>query len=232
MSAAAQTKIFGIRIGLDPKVIVAALLAVAGLLFWYNSQGGGDGNTAAPTRTQTPANTAAVSQAGSFGARRELATNNRGVLSVRKIDPTRGDIDPTLRLDLLARLQKVELGATGRNIFETGSAPAALAAMARSIKGPVIPPRPITSAPAAMMAAHPMVNIPLKYYGFVKPADKTNPNRGFFLDGDNVLIASEGEVVKQHYLVVELTPNTAKMEDVQLKQGQMLPVVPEAVVPQ
>jgi hypothetical protein len=233
MSAAAQTKIFGIRIGLDPKVIVVALLAVAGLLFWYNSQGN-EGNATAPARTQAPASMATVPQTGSLSARRGYAANNRAVLSVRKIDPTRGDIDPTLRLDLLARLQKIELGATGRNIFETGPSPEVLAAMARSIRGPVVVPRPIAAVahPGAMIAARPMVNIPFKYYGFVKPADRSSPNRGFFLDGDNVLVASEGEVLKQRYLVVELTPNTAKMEDVQLKQGQTLGVVPEAIVPQ
>ncbi|MGH9583683.1 MAG: hypothetical protein ACRD4O_12170, partial [Bryobacteraceae bacterium] len=191
MSAAAQTKIFGIRVGLNPKVIVIALLAIAGLLFWYNSRGGGEegaGNTAA--RTQTPASTP-VSQTWPAAVRRGAAASRGGVLSVRKIDPTRGDIDPTLRLDLLARLQRIELGAAGRDIFETGPSPAALAAMAKNIRGPVIPPKPVVSAlRPAMAAGRPMVSIPLKYYGFVKPADRAKPNRGFFLDGDNVLVAS------------------------------------------
>jgi hypothetical protein len=54
-------------------------------------------------------------------------------------------------------------------------------------------------------------------------------NRGFFMEGDNVLVAAEGDVLERRYLIVALTPNTAKVEDTQLKQGQDLPVTPEAV---
>ena len=68
----------------------------------------------------------------------------------------------------------------------------------------------------------------MKYYGFAKPVDKAQNNRGFFLDGDNILIASEGEVVKSRYLVVELTPASARLEDTQVKKGKSLPLVPEA----
>lgn len=230
MSSATQTKIFGLRVGVDPKVIVIALLAIAGFLFWYNSRDGGD--AAENTATPAPA-TAASAPAVQTPARQGTASQDRGILAFHKIDPTRGDIDPTLRLDLLARLQRIELGAAGRDIFETGPSPAALAAMARTIRGPVVQPKPIVAATRPIMApVRPVVNIPLKYYGFVKPSNRTHPNRGFFLDGDNVLVASEGEIVKKRYLVVELTPNIAKVEDIDLKQGQTLPVVPEAVVPQ
>jgi hypothetical protein len=68
----------------------------------------------------------------------------------------------------------------------------------------------------------------LKYYGFAKPIGTGESNRGFFLDGDNILIASEGEVVKQKYLIVELTPTSARVEDTELKQGKPLPLEPEA----
>lgn len=233
MSAAAQTRIFGIRVGVNPKLIVLVLLVIAGLLFWYNSSGGeGEaGNTAA--RAPAPAS-APAAQPEQTPAPRHFGSQDRGVLRFRKIDPTSGNIDPTLRLDLLARLQRIQLGAAGRNIFETGPAPAAVAAQAKALKGPVVRPKPIMTAPhpAITAAAHPAVNVPLKYYGFVKPASRTEPNRGFFLDGDKVLVASEGQIVLKRYLVVELTPNSAKMEDVQLRQGRTLPVVPAAVAPQ
>lgn len=234
MSAAAQTKIFGVRVGVNPKLIVLALLAVAALLFWYNS-GGGDEGEAGNTAARTPAPASApASQPEQAMAQHQESSGDRGVLRFRKIDPTNGNIDPTLRLDLLARLQRIQLSAAGRNIFETGPAPAAVAAAAKALKGPVVRPKPVVTAlqqPAKPMAP-PEVNIPLKYYGFVKPTNRTEPNRGFFLNGDKVLVASEGEIVMKRYLVVELTPNSAKMEDVQLRQGRTLPVVPAAVMPQ
>ena len=77
----------------------------------------------------------------------------------------------------------------------------------------------------------PQVNIPLKYYGYVRRGERAAGNRGFFLDGDNVLVASEGDVLKSHYLVVELTPTSARMEDTQMRQGQTLPVVQAATTP-
>jgi hypothetical protein len=46
-----------------------------------------------------------------------------------------------------------------------------------------------------------------------------------------VVVGSEGETVMKRYLVVALTPTTARLEDVQLKKGQTLPVVPAAPTP-
>jgi hypothetical protein len=71
------------------------------------------------------------------------------------------------------------------------------------------------------------INIPLKYYGFAKPVGRGENNRAFFLDGDNILIASEGDVLKQKYLVVELTPTSARLEDTEVKKGKTLSLVPE-----
>jgi hypothetical protein len=100
-------------------------------------------------------------------------------------------------------------------------------AQGRPITHPIIPVKqpvlPATPTPAVAD-----VYIPFKYYGFAKPVDKAANNRGFFLDGDNILIASEGELVKSRYLVVELTPSSARLEDTQVKKGKALPLEPEA----
>ena len=92
-------------------------------------------------------------------------------------------------------------------------------------------PKPLpgpTPGAAAGTPAPPPVNIPLRYYGFVRPAEVGRTNTGLFLDGDNVLVVAEGQVVKQRFLIVELTPTTARIEDTQMKQGQTLPVTPVA----
>jgi hypothetical protein len=232
VSSAAQTKIFGVRLGIDPKILVGGLIAVAATLFWYNSRSGDEGGNAPaslvhPQTAATPAGGPRARPA----ARRAAISNSRGAtLRMRAIDATRGDIDPTLRLDLLTRLQDLQPLQGGRNLFELGPAPQQTANSA-PIKGPVIMPKPVASAypqTSAQMSA-PGINIALKYYGFVKPAAHNEANRGFFLDGDNVLVASEGEMVEQRYLVVALTPSSARLEDVNMKQGQTLPVVPEAM---
>ncbi|MFL6351359.1 MAG: hypothetical protein ACJ74Z_05860 [Bryobacteraceae bacterium] len=230
MNSAAPTKIFGVRMGLDPKVIVVVLIGVAAILFWYNSRGDEGGNPSSagrPSVTMTPPTVAGRSPAtGTAAARRPSKNNDHGTLRLRAIDPTRGDVDPTLHLDFLARLQSITPSGSSRNLFQMGAAPLADGA-GKPIPHPIIAPKPL---PPPVSRTPPLadINIPLKYYGFAKPIGKGENNRAFFLDGDNILIASEGDVLKQKYLVVELTATSARLEDTEVKKGKTLPLVPEA----
>jgi hypothetical protein len=231
MSAAASTKIFGIRLNFDPKFLIAGLVVIAGLLYWVNSGGDNEVPTTPASRSAVnpppPVTPNAPRRTSSAARRAANPGSERSVLAIRAVDGSRGDIDPTLRLDLLRRLRSVEQGKIGRSIFEIGSAP--VAATMPPIKAPKIPVTPVVAPPvASTVPQQPQVNIPLKYYGYAKPEEKTELNRGLFLDGDNVLVAAEGQTVKGRYLVVELTPNSARLEDTQVKQGQTLPVMPQA----
>jgi hypothetical protein len=49
------------------------------------------------------------------------------------------------------------------------------------------------------------------------------------MDGDNVLVGTEGDVLLLHFLIVSLTPASARIEDTQMKQGKDIMVSPEAV---
>lgn len=237
--SASSTKVFGMKVGIDPKILVGGLVAIAAVLFWYNSNSAdtptSPARPAPVSRTEAPASTPAAAPSATKGrtsnARRSVnqLANDRGTLRLRPVDATRGDIDPTLHLDLLSRLQSVQSAPSSRSLFEIGAAPAA--ATASPIKGPVIMPKPLpppATAAAPTTAAPPPLNIPLRYYGFVRPAEVGRTNTGMFMDGDNVLVVSEGQVVKQHLLIVELTPTSARIEDIQAKRGQTLPVVPVA----
>ncbi len=233
MSAVPQTKTAGMKFGAEPKkiAILAILLAVAVGMFIYNSQsGGGETNSVVQTHAPaaaTPPVTAAL-RSRNRTMRRTSAARDRGVLRIQSIDPRNGDIDPTLRLDLLARLQSVRLIEGGRSLFELG--PAASDASGKPFPAAKIVPKPLAIANGmhSGVLTQPSFTIPLKFYGFEKPKSNTASNRGFFMDGDNILVASEGDLLKQRYLVVELSPSSAKLEDTQLKKGQTLPLVPEA----
>ncbi|HEX4771471.1 MAG TPA: hypothetical protein VH351_11590 [Bryobacteraceae bacterium] len=237
MSAAPQTKIFGITLGVDPKFVVGGLLAIALLVLYFNSRssGGSSENSStntADTRSAAPA-IAYPGTSAAKGARRRnrnAAALDRGTLRIRPVDASRGDIDPTLRLDMLARLQTISADTPGRSLFEAGSAAAVPSAEAVAKLNTNIEPAPLpaTPPPSPTGPVTPQVNIPLRFYGFVRPAAANQRNRGLFMSGDNVIVASEGETIEGRYLVVELTANAARMEDTQIKQGQTLPVVPEA----
>jgi hypothetical protein len=236
--SASNTRVFGMKIGIDPKILVGGLVAIAAVLFWYNSNSidaptspvrpAATGRTDAPAFTPPVAAPAAKARPSNTRRSANQLANDRGALRLRPVDATRGDIDPTLHLDLLSRLRSVQSAPSSRSLFEIGATPVAAAA---PLKGPVIMPKPLPAASAAAapaVAAPPPLNIPLRYYGFVRPAEVGRTNSGLFLDGDNVLVVSEGQVVKGKYLMVELTPTTARIEDIQAKQGQTLPVVPVA----
>jgi hypothetical protein len=238
--SASTTRVFGMKVGIDPKILVGGLIVVAGFLFWYNSRS--DDVPSSPARSSVsartdappgvvPAPAAPAPKARGSNARRSTSqlANDRGTLRLRPVDATRGDIDPTLHLDLLSRLRAVEQSPSTRSLFEIQATP--LASTAPPIKGPVIMPKPLPGpAPSVAGASSgpPPLNIPLRYYGFVRPAEIGKTNSGLFLDGDNVLVASEGQVVKQRFLIVELTPTSARLEDTQLRQGQLIPVEPVA----
>jgi hypothetical protein len=221
------TTIFGIRVGADPKILVGGLIALALLIYWYNSRGDEQGG-GTPAGAPHAQGTAAPLAARSRIAARSRVQNERGTLRLRPVEGGRGDIDPTLRLDLLERVRGVRAETAVRNLFEEG------AAVAQNL--PAIPkmapmiPKPLAAAPNTMMPTNLnlTVHIPFKYYGFARPSLQGDANRGFFMEGDNILVAAEGDVLEKRYLIVALTPNTAKVEDTQLKQGQDLAVTPEA----
>jgi hypothetical protein len=147
-------------------------------------------------------------------------------------DPTK--IDPTLRLDLLAKLQEVPAPAGTHNLFQIGSAPAT---KPEGPKGPepVIlswnrpPPLPPPPPPPGEKQPPPLVPINVKYYGWAAPTG-TERKRAFFLDGDNVIVKYEGESIKGHYRVMRIGPGVVVVEDTNDKRQQTLNKVEDSTV--
>jgi len=154
--------------------------------------------------------------------------------SLRKVrlantDPSR--IDPTLRLDLLAKLQNVKLEDDQRSLFEasdTPPPPKAIGDVRILAKGPIRPMGPVhPMPPPGPPMPPPPPPIPLKFYGFVNPSS-AGDRRAFFLDGDDILVAGEGDVVKKRYRILRIGVNQALVEDTQFKNQQKLDLVAEA----
>lgn len=147
----------------------------------------------------------------------------------------RANIDPTLRLDLLEKVQNVKIGEVNRSLFEALAAPPVdLAKLTEPPKiipkfdyfGPPPPPKP----PAVAVADEPKAPpVPLKFYGFINPVRTVGAKRAFFLDGDNIIVANEGQLIKNRYKIVRIGINSADVEDTQFKKNnrQTLPLVEE-----
>jgi hypothetical protein len=48
--------------------------------------------------------------------------------------------------------------------------------------------------------------------------------QAFFLSGDDVYLASEGDIVARKYKIVSISPNSARVEDLQNNNTQALPL--------
>jgi len=228
-----------LKLGAEPKKLaVLGLFLVIALVLWiraYTDSGGSPApSPASATETVVAPKSLPVAEPPVAGQpqqertrRRFQRSNDRGALQMRPIDPTHGDIDPTLRLDLLDRLSNVKMAGAGRSLFTMGTPPAA--AVAASVKAPIIIPAPKQAPPlSAAQGPPPPAPIPLKFYGYIRPAVPGAPRRGFFLDGDVILVAAEGEVLKQHFRIVSLKENRATFEDTSTKTQQDVALTPEA----
>jgi len=223
------------KVGADPKkiAVLAGLVALAGFAYFYNSNSGG-GSGSAPV-SRSPAATSAIAP-GSV-ARSSFRVVQQTAGSTREFRPTlkpknvdTANIDPTLRLDLLAKLQTVGVESGTRSIFEVGAAPPEeikvkepdKIAIARPFAGPM---QPKPAEPAPEPKAPP---IPLKFYGFVNKT-KVGDKRAFFLDGEDIVIAGEGDMIKKRYKIVRIGINSAVVEDTEFKSNnqQTLPLEAE-----
>jgi len=145
-----------------------------------------------------------------------------------RIDPM--TIDPILRLDLLAKVQGMELAGGSRNLFQYSTAPV----KAEVLKGPEpkVVPKPALPGvraaddPAKPAGPPPPPPINLKYYGF-SSARNNGKKTAFFLDGDEISVAAEGDTLKKRYRVVRIGVNSVLMEDTESKRQQSLPLTEE-----
>lgn len=144
-----------------------------------------------------------------------------------RIDPA--TVDPTLRLDLLAKLEAVPPAGSGRNLFGMSAEPPKLPNHAepivkvatRTFVGPPpIPPPPGPPGPP------PLPPITFKYYGIATVrADGTQS--AFFMMGEDILIKTVGDTVAGSYKLVRIGQNSAVVEDTQSKRQQTVPLAEE-----
>ena len=235
MSAAASIKNSKLKLGAEPRkvAILAGLLVVAAAIFIYNLSSGPSSSGVPPGLTSRAAAAPTAVAPPVTAPRRKLnqRSSERNTIRMRAVtaEAQRGDIDPTLRLDLLLRLRNVQASAGSRNLFDIGPAtpePGSAAAAPKIIPGPLPQSQPDAAQPETGVQ-NGAAQIPLKFYGFAAPVSVTGPRRGFFLDGDNILIAAEGDTMKSRYRVVSLSAQSAEVEDVQTKTHQSLPLTPE-----
>ncbi len=218
--------------------LLVVLLSAAAVIFYVQVWSGPSTPSAAPpTRAPAPIrqSRSAVDEILGEGRpatklSRTASRNNefRPSLKQKKKGegPTLEQTDPTLRTDLLAKVQSVEYQGAERNLFLFGKprptpqqveaakkeAEVAQKKIADQQKPPEPPPKreppPVT----------------FKYYGYAsQPGDSRK--RAFLLDGEDILVATEGEVIKKRYKVVRIGVNSLVVEDLEFHAQQTVPLL-------
>lgn len=194
------------------KVIAAGVLGVgviAALVYTLTYIFGGNPAPAPPP----PAQTATIRPAPQPAAPETAPTT--GEHAAAKIPGNDAKLDPTLHPEWMAQAEALEYSGTGRNIFSQFSAPPKI----EEVKGPV---RPSDSVAQASQGPPPPPPIDLKFFGY--EAHKDGTRKAFLLHGDDVFIASEGDVVDHRYKVLKIAPMSVQIEDLPYQNAQPIPL--------
>jgi hypothetical protein len=207
-----------------------ALLAIYPL---YNELFGGPSAPATPPppviRDATPGNAVRTSSGGpgSGTGAKSVSAPPGFVVGGGKAAPRIGsggvELDPTLHMEAMRVTESLVYTGSGRNIFAAGPSPVELA----ELEKPKAPARPVympPPAPAGPTGPPPPPPINLKFFGTATAANGTR--RAFLLNGDDVFLASAGDVVQRRYRVIAINANSIQVEDIPNTNKQSLPLVP------
>ncbi|SRR5271170_3628832 len=123
--------------------------------------------------------------------------------------------EPSLRLDQLERLRKLEYSGSHRNIFVAGAPPI---------------PKPIAgeAAAAALRPVGPQppppLQIPAEFFGYASQS-KSGKRVAFFTSGDDVLVVAEGDRFLNTFRLVHIGNESAEVEEISTGRRTMVPLV-------
>ena len=124
-------------------------------------------------------------------------------------------LDPTLDLKLLSQSEEIKYAGNGRNIF----VPYSVAVIPKPKKNGVTD-QPVVYVPPPVPGPPP---ITLKFFGFANRPGETK--KVFLVQGEDIFIAAEGDIVDRRYRVLHISPTAVDVEDVINNNRQSLPLM-------
>ncbi|HZY73307.1 MAG TPA: hypothetical protein VFE22_09400 [Edaphobacter sp.] len=137
----------------------------------------------------------------------------------RNVGTSATHLDPTLHMKAMLVTESLIYSGSGRNIFSASSAPVAIprAIAAARPKGPITP---VLSGPTG---PPPLPPIDLKFFGTATSANGVR--RAFLLHGEDVFLASTGDIVQRRYQVGTISANSVVIKDMADDNTQTLPLI-------
>jgi hypothetical protein len=128
-------------------------------------------------------------------------------------------LDPRLHLSDLKEAEETTYDGTGRNIFVETEEPIPVAHGSAFVANNTPPPSPNPGPAPPTVRQHPPIN--LKFFGFASGPDH---KRVFLAQGDDVMVAAEGDIVERRYKIVKINNNNIEVLDVLSNDHQTIPL--------
>lgn len=222
-------------VGAEPKklAILGGLLVIAGLAYYMSS-----GSDVPPGAKGTTSSRTTLPKAGDSTV--DIAPINAPRPTTRSA-PRRGsdefrptlkvpddfdlrEVDPTLNLAKLEQVRAVGQAGGRRSLFEFYTPPPPPPPKTP----PIVPTEPKPELPKAVAPSKPVTPppppIPVKFYGYAGKPGGTE-RRALFVDGEEIFIKAESELIRDRYKIVRINVNSAEVEDTVSKNRQTLPIV-------
>jgi hypothetical protein len=139
--------------------------------------------------------------------------------AAKSLGTTSAQLDPTLRMAAMLVTESLVYTGGGRNIFSSSSVPI-------DIPKPIAPVRTakvVPGPPPPPPGPPPPPPIDLKFFGTATGAN--GARRAFLLHGDDVFLASDGDIVQRRYKVISVSATTIVVEDMANSNRQTLPLL-------
>jgi len=209
---------------LQKKVAAVAgfVLLAGGILYFELPHGGPAPVTSVVVTTPStaaPAGGAAGSSGTKTGAVISVPPGNAVGNAAKNLGTTSAQLDPTLRMAAMLVTESLVYSGGGRNIFSSSSVPV-------DIPKPIAPVRTATVVPGPPPpppGPPPPPPIDLKFFGTASGAN--GARRAFLLHGDDVFLASDGDIVQRRYKVIAVSTNSIVVEDMANNNRQTLPLL-------
>ena len=185
--------------------VVGVMAAGAGIYLYSQLSEPTPAPVAAPVVVSTPV--APAVKGGSSGP------------AAKSLGTTSAQLDPTLKMRPMLVAESLVYTGGGRNIFSASSVPVEIPkaiAPARP-KAVLPPPPPVPQGPP------PPPPIDLKFFG--TSSLENGHRQAFLLHGEDVFLASDGDIVQRRYKVLTVSANSVLVEDMSNNNRQTLPLI-------
>jgi hypothetical protein len=143
----------------------------------------------------------------------------------RKVGTASTLLDPTLHMEAMLVTESLVYTGKGRNIFSASAAPVELPTAVQHNRKPI--PLPVQPVRIVDQGPPPPPPINLKFFGTATRGSAATGDlnrRAFLLHGEDVFLASAGDIVDRRYKVISIAATSIVVEDMPNNNRQTLPL--------